>query len=54
MIARPVGAYVIRGDQVEWRPAVDVSRLIGSGVVVAGLAILTLRTAIRKRPRRHR
>ena len=24
VIARPVGAYVIRGDQVSWRPAVDV------------------------------
>lgn len=54
MTARPVGAYVIRGDQVEWQPAVDLSRLIGAGAVVASLAILTLRTAIRKRGRRHK
>lgn len=52
VIARPVGVYVIRGDQVEWQPAIDLSRLIGAGAVVAGLAILTIRTAIRKRPRR--
>jgi uncharacterized spore protein YtfJ len=54
VIARPVGVYVIRDDQVEWKPAVDLSRLIGAGAVVAGLAILTVRTAIRKRPRRLR
>ncbi|MEX2557137.1 MAG: hypothetical protein WEB06_16100 [Actinomycetota bacterium] len=50
----PVGVYVIRDDQVEWQPAVDLSRLIGAGAVVASLAILTLRTAIRKRSRRPR
>src|SRR6266540_3110354 len=32
--ARPVGAYVIRGDQVEWQPAVDTTRLIVAGAVV--------------------
>jgi uncharacterized spore protein YtfJ len=52
LIARPVGAFVIRGDQVEWRPAVDTTRLISGAAVVASLAILTLRTAIRKRARR--
>ena len=26
--ARPVGAYVIRGDEVKWRPAVDLSRVL--------------------------
>ena len=51
LMARPVGAYVIRGDQVEWQPAIDVTRLIRGGAVVAGLAILTVRTAIRKRRR---
>src|SRR5688572_24268111 len=44
MTARPVGAYVIRGDQVEWRPALDTTRLIGAGAAVAGLALLTIRT----------
>ena len=51
--ARPVGAYVIRGDQVEWQPALDTTRLVTAGAVVGSLAILTLRTAI-KRSRRAR
>src|SRR6266545_4868878 len=38
--ARPVGAYVIRGDQVEWRPAIDTTRLITAGAAVVGLALL--------------
>jgi uncharacterized spore protein YtfJ len=48
IMARPVGAYVIRGDQVEWQPALDTTRLITAGAAVAGLAILTVRTAIKK------
>ncbi|MGH2795797.1 MAG: hypothetical protein ACRDKG_16010 [Actinomycetota bacterium] len=48
-MARPVGAYVIRGDQVTWQPAVDVTRLVTAGAAVAGLALLTIRTAIKKR-----
>jgi uncharacterized spore protein YtfJ len=27
--AKPVGAYVIKGEDVKWVPAVDVNRLIG-------------------------
>jgi len=38
--ARPAGAYVIRGDQVMWRPAVDVNRLALLGF---GLVLLLLR-----------
>ncbi|MDJ0397913.1 MULTISPECIES: hypothetical protein [Rhodococcus] len=34
--ARPVGAYVISGGNVSWRPAVDVNRLVRS---VAGVVI---------------
>jgi len=26
--ARPVGAYVIDGEQVRWEPAVDVTRIV--------------------------
>src|SRR5215467_2732264 len=29
--ARPVGMYVIRGDQVSWQPAVDVTRIVLGG-----------------------
>jgi uncharacterized spore protein YtfJ len=37
---RPVGAYVIRGDQVKWEPAIDVSRLLLGGLAIAGLVLL--------------
>jgi uncharacterized spore protein YtfJ len=49
MTARPVGAYVIRVDSVEWQPAFDLVRLGMAGIVLAGLAILTIRTAIKRR-----
>jgi uncharacterized spore protein YtfJ len=26
--SRPSGSFVIRGDQVEWQPAVDVTRIV--------------------------
>lgn len=43
MNARPTGVYVLRDDEVAWRPAVDVNHL----VTVAGsvLAILLLTRA---------
>ncbi|MBE0476053.1 MAG: sporulation protein [Coriobacteriia bacterium] len=47
--ARPVGAYVIRGDRVEWQPALDVARLAMGGMVLAGLITLTAKTAIKRR-----
>jgi uncharacterized spore protein YtfJ len=37
LIGRPVGAYVIKGDDVRWVPAVDVNRLVGLALLV-GLA----------------
>ena len=37
---RPVGAYVIRGDEVKWEPAIDVSRLLLGGLAIAGLVLL--------------
>lgn len=36
--ARPVGAWVIRGGDVRWQPAIDVNRL----VVIGGLLALAL------------
>ena len=39
LYAKPSGAYVIRDGKVDWRPAVDVNRLLASvaAVVVAYL-----------------
>lgn len=42
MAAKPAGAYVIRGDEVTWTPAVDVNRIIAGAFVIAALALLTV------------
>jgi uncharacterized spore protein YtfJ len=47
--ARPVGAYVIRGEQVSWEPAFDLSRVILGGQVVALAGLLVLRAIARRR-----
>jgi uncharacterized spore protein YtfJ len=39
--ARPVGAYVIRGEQVSWQPAFDLNRVI-LGCQLLGLAAILL------------
>lgn len=42
--ARPVGAYVIRGDDVKWQPAVDLGRVLTQLTLAAlGLALLLRR-----------
>lgn len=52
VIARPVGAFVIRGDEVSWQPVIDVNRAILGGQVVAVIALFTLRAVIRMLARR--
>jgi uncharacterized spore protein YtfJ len=47
--ARPVGAYVMHGDEISWRPAVDLNRIIVGGQIVAVVALLTVRTWLRRR-----
>jgi uncharacterized spore protein YtfJ len=49
MTARPVGAYVIRGDELTWRPALDINRIILGAQIVAIVALLTLRAAVKAR-----
>ena len=48
--ARPIGAYVIRGEQVSWQPAFDLNRVI-LGCQLLGLAaiLLTHRRLMRRR-----
>lgn len=41
LTARPVGAYVIHGDQVSWQPAFDLTRTI-LGCQLLGLAAIWL------------
>ena len=47
--AKPTGAFVIRGDEVAWRPAVDVNRVILGAQLVAIAAILLARTIVKFR-----
>jgi uncharacterized spore protein YtfJ len=51
LMARPVGAFLVRGDDLTWRPAVDVNRLILGSQIVAVVALLTIRSIVRTRAR---
>jgi hypothetical protein len=42
--ARPVGMYVIRDEELSWRPAVDVNRVVLGCQVVAVVALLAIRS----------
>jgi len=52
--ARPVGAFVIKGEDVSWQPAVDVNRIILAGQLVAVVALLSLRAIVRARAKTRR
>ena len=47
--ARPVGAYVLRGDQVNWEPALDLNRVILGGQLLALAALLVVGGIARRR-----
>jgi uncharacterized spore protein YtfJ len=47
--ARPVGAYVIRGEQVRWEPAMDLNRVILGGQLLALATLLVVRSIARRR-----
>jgi uncharacterized spore protein YtfJ len=46
--SRPVGAFVVRGSRVTWRPATDVNRIVLGGQIVGAVAILVAGTIIRE------
>ena len=50
--ARPVGAYKIEGDQLTWTPAVDVTRIAIGGQILVVVALLVLRSILKKRRKR--
>ena len=49
--AVPAGVYLIKGDQVEWKPSVDVNRVILGGQIVAIFVLLTIRAIVKMRTR---
>ena len=46
--ARPAGAFVLRDGAVEWRPAIDVDRLLRSALATAA-GVLALRLLLSRR-----
>ena len=51
--ARPAGAFVVRGDDVAWLPALDVNRIILGAQLVAIVALLSWRSVAKARARKH-
>lgn len=49
LAAKPAGAYVVREGRVSWEPAVDVNRIVLGGQLVAIVALLVLRSFLRRR-----
>src|ERR1019366_7295920 len=47
--SRPLGVYVIRDGTVSWQPAIDVTRIVLQGQVVAIVALLVARSLLRHR-----
>jgi uncharacterized spore protein YtfJ len=49
LTAKPAGMYVIRDGDAEWRPALDLNRVILGGQIVAIVALLVVRTVLKGR-----
>ena len=47
VMSSPAGTYVIRGDKVEWVPAIDVNRAILIGGVIAIFVLGTIRSIVK-------
>jgi uncharacterized spore protein YtfJ len=48
-MARPAGVYVLRGDDVQWRAAIDVTLLGMAVIALAALTVLVMGRALRHR-----
>ncbi len=49
--AQPVGVYEVRGETIEWRPALDVNRLARGGQVLAGIVTVCVAIVMLKHRR---
>lgn len=54
LLAKPAGVYVIRGSDVTWQPALDLNRVILGGQALGLVALLTLRSFLKKRAKSRR
>jgi uncharacterized spore protein YtfJ len=48
----PIGVYEVRGDRVEWKPTVDVNRVVKGAQVLAGVIAVCIALVIRARSAR--
>lgn len=44
--ARPAGAFVVRDGDIQWRPAIDVDRVVLAGLAFGALVVLVARGLI--------
>ena len=49
LTAKPAGMYVIKDGDAEWRPALDLNRVIIGGQLVGIVALLVVRSIFRRR-----
>ena len=49
LAASPAGAYVVRDGRLSWEPAIDVNRIVIGGQLVVIVALLVLRSVMRRR-----
>lgn len=49
LTAKPAGMYVIRDGEATWQPALDLNRVILGGQIVGIVALLVLRSILRRR-----
>ncbi len=47
LVASPAGVYVVNGDDVRWRPAVNAERIVLSGMALFAFALWMLRSILR-------
>lgn len=47
-MVRPIGVYTVKDGNVTWIPALDMMRVILGGQIVAGIALLTLRSWLKR------
>jgi uncharacterized spore protein YtfJ len=50
--SRPVGAFVVKGDEVRWQPALDLNRVIFMSQIVVIVALLTARAIVKASTKR--
>jgi uncharacterized spore protein YtfJ len=45
--ARPVGTWVIKGDEVTWEPAIDATKVAMRGMLTAIVFLLVVRSVVK-------